>query len=66
MNIKCSVVIDNPDDRELFIKKVKCLGVKVDVLGSIVKAEYLGYNKGLSEVLINTYEEQPRAEIHVH
>lgn len=66
MRINCCTVIDNPDERELFIKKVKCLGVKVEVIGSSVKAEYIGYNQGLSEVLINTYEEQPRCEIKIN
>lgn len=66
MHVKCSTVIDNPEEKELFIKKVKCLGVKVVVLGNIIKAEYIGYNKGLIEVLLSTYEENSRSEIEIH
>lgn len=66
MHVKCSTVIDNPEEKELFIKKVKCLGVKVEVIGNIVKAEYIGYNNGLTEVLLNTYEENSRSEIEIH
>lgn len=66
MRINCETVIDNPDDRELFIKKVKCLDVKVEEIGSIVRAEYIGYNQGLSEVLLNTFEEQPRSSIKIN
>lgn len=65
MHVKCSAVIDNPDERELFIKKVKCLGVKMNVVGTYVYAEYLGYNNGLYTVLVNTFEEQTRHTINV-
>lgn len=65
MRIKCSVIIDNPEYREYFLKKVTCLGVKVEVTGNIIKAEYVGYNQGLSEVLINTFETEPRSTIRV-
>lgn len=66
MKINCTAIIDNPEQRELFIKKVKCLGVKVEVIGSIVKAEYIGYNKSLTEVLISTYEGQSRCSIKIN
>ena len=66
MKINCTAIIDNPEQRELFIKKVKCLGVKVEVIGNIVKAEYIGYNQGLTEVLISTYEDQPRCSIKIN
>lgn len=65
MNVKCTAVIDNPQERELFIKKVKCLGVKTEVYGTTVAAEYIGYNNGLYTVLLSTFEDEPRHTIDI-
>lgn len=58
MRVKCSAIIDNPEERKQFVKKLKGLGLSPTVVGNNVFIEYKGYNKAKHDIIIDVFEER--------
>lgn len=63
MIVKCSAIIDNPEERKQFVKKLKGLGLSPKVDGTNVFIEYKGYNKTKHNIIIDVFEERTRHTI---
>ena len=66
MRVKCTTVIDNLEERERFVKRLKSLGVSPKVYGDTVCVEYTGCNKVKYDMLIDTFEDRTRHTIDVN
>ena len=65
MRIVCSTTIDNPREKELFIKQLKSLGVKPEVSNNYVFIEYIGFNEIRYDNIIKLFEEKHRSSIKI-
>lgn len=65
MRIICSAVIDNPKEKEIFIKQLESLGVKPEVSNNYVFIEYIGYNEIRYDNIIKLFEEKNRSSIKI-
>ena len=65
MRIVCSTTIDNPREKELFIKQLKSLGVKPEVSNTYVFIEYIGFNEIRYDNIIKLFEEKHRSSIKI-
>lgn len=65
MRITCSATIDNPHEREQFIKQITQLGIKPEVSNANVFIEYIGYNETRYEAVIKLFEEKHRHHINI-
>lgn len=65
MRIVCSVTIDNPKEKEMFIKQLETLGVKPEVSNNYVFIEYIGFNEVRYDNIIKLFEEKNRSSIKI-
>lgn len=65
MRIICSATIDNPQEREQFIKQLIQLGIKPEVSNANVFIEYIGYNEARYDAVIKLFEEKHRHRINI-
>lgn len=63
MRVKCTAIIDNPGERERFLKKLKGLGLKPSVVGNMIYIEYTGYNKTKHDIIVDVFEDRTRHTI---
>lgn len=65
MRIVCSAIIDNPREKEIFIKQLESLGVKPEISNNYVFIEYIGYNEIRYDNIIKLFEEKHRNSIKI-
>lgn len=66
MILRCSAIIDNPDEMRSFADSIRRLGLKPIVTKNTVSVEYEGYNMVRCGRIIEAFENCKRHSIDTH